>query len=50
MMSNKKKLKPTPVNENLLDELYRQGYIRIPEEPEIGGIQLEIMREILEPE
>ena len=33
-----------------LDKLYRQGYLRIPEEPEAGEIQVVISGEILSKE
>jgi len=33
-----------------LDRLYQQGYIRIPEEPEVGELQLAMSGEILSKE
>ena len=33
-----------------LDRLYQQGYIRIPEEPEVGEIQIAVSGEVLSKE
>ncbi|MBN2238279.1 MAG: hypothetical protein JW712_00775 [Dehalococcoidales bacterium] len=33
-----------------LDKVYEDGYLRIPEEPELGEAQLEMISEILDEE
>ena len=35
------------IEQEEMDKLYQQGYIRIPEEPEIGEIQIAVSGEVL---